>query len=152
VGDEKQAILSFQGAVPKKLDEMRRQFESAYAAIGADWRYLRFEHSFRSGPNVLGAVNEVFAARDVYASVTTDAAGIAPHLSLPDAAPGVVEIWPLMRPQDRREIVGWDAPFDALSLTSPQVRLAQRIARTIGDEIGRASCRERVWRSGGGGG
>jgi ATP-dependent helicase/nuclease subunit A len=135
VGDEKQSIFSFQGAVPKKFDEMRRHFEGAYAAIGADWRYLRFEHSFRSGENVLGAVNEVFAARDVYASVTTDEAGIAPHLSLPDAAPGVVEIWPLTRPQERREIEGWDAPFDALSLTSPQVRLAERIAKTIGEGI-----------------
>jgi ATP-dependent helicase/nuclease subunit A len=135
VGDEKQSIFSFQGAVPKKFDDMRRHFERAYAAIGADWRYLRFEHSFRSGPNVLGAVNEVFAPRAVYASVTTDADGIAPHRPLPDAAPGVVEIWPLMRPQERREIEGWDAPFDALSLTSPQVRLAERIARTIGDGI-----------------
>jgi ATP-dependent helicase/nuclease subunit A len=135
VGDEKQSIFSFQGAVPRKFDEMRRYFASAYAAIGADWRYLRFEHSFRSGANVLGAVNEVFAARDVYASVTTDEAGIAPHLSLPDAAPGVVEIWPLLRPEVRREIEGWDAPFDALSLTSPQVRLAERIADTIGDGI-----------------
>jgi ATP-dependent helicase/nuclease subunit A len=43
----------------------------------------------------------VFAARAVYASVTTDEAGIAPHLPLPDAAPGVV-IWPLMRPEVRR--------------------------------------------------
>jgi ATP-dependent helicase/nuclease subunit A len=138
VGDEKQSIFSFQGAVPKKFDEMRRHFEGAYAAIGADWRYVRFEHSFRSGPNVLGAVNEVFAPRDVYSSVTTDEAGIAPHLSLPDAAPGLVEIWPLMRPQERREIEGWDAPFDALSVTSPQVRLAERIARTIGDGIATA--------------
>src|SRR5262249_19400378 len=89
----------------------------------------------RSGANVLGAVNEVFAAPDIYASVTTDTAGIAPHLSLPDAAPGVVEIWPLMRPEVRREIEGWDAPFDALSQTSPQVRLARRIADTIANGI-----------------
>jgi ATP-dependent helicase/nuclease subunit A len=143
VGDEKQSIFSFQGAVPKKFDEMRRHFEGAYVAIGAEWRYLRFEHSFRSGPNVLGAVNEVFASRAVYASVTTDEAGIAPHLALPDAAPGVVEIWPLMRPQDRREIEGWDAPFDALSVTSPQVRLARRIADTIANGIAR---RERLGR------
>src|SRR4029077_15866362 len=55
--------------------------------------------------------------------------------SLPAAAPGLFEIWPLMRPQERREIEGWDAPFDALSLTSPQVRLAERIARTNGGWI-----------------
>src|SRR5712671_4446465 len=131
VGDEKQSIFSFQGAVPRKFDEMRRHFERAHTAIGSRWRYVRFDHSFRSGPNVLGAVNEVFRGRDVYASVTSDDAGIAEHRSLPDAAPGLVEIWPLMRPPERRETEGWDAPFDALALTSPQVRLAQRIAETI---------------------
>src|SRR3981189_2630832 len=110
---------------------MRRHFERAHTAIGSRWRYVRFCPAFRSGPNVLGAVNEVFRARDVYASVTSDDVGIAEHRSLPDAAPGLVEIWPLMRPPERRETEGWDAPFDALALTSPQVRLAQRIAETI---------------------
>src|SRR6201999_4539016 len=76
VGDEKQSIFSFQGAVPRKFDEMRRQFEQAFRSIGADWRYVRFEHSFRSGPNVLGAVNEVFGPREVYVSVTSDDAGV----------------------------------------------------------------------------
>ena len=135
VGDEKQSIFSFQGAVPRKFDDMRRHFEQAHAAIGAEWRFVRFGHSFRSGPNVLGAVDEVFGREHIYASVTSDEAGFDPHLSLPDAAPGLVEIWPLMRPPERREIEGWDAPFDALSLTSPQVRLARRIADTIAQGI-----------------
>ncbi|HUI97701.1 MAG TPA: double-strand break repair helicase AddA [Xanthobacteraceae bacterium] len=135
VGDEKQSIFSFQGAVPRKFDEMRRHFEGNFSAIGLGWRYVRFHHSFRSGANVLGAVNEVFRARAVYSGVTTDEGGIAPHEWLPDAAPGLVEIWPLTRPADKREIEGWDAPFDAVSQTSPQVRLAQRIAATIGDGI-----------------
>jgi ATP-dependent helicase/nuclease subunit A len=137
VGDEKQSIFSFQGAVPRKFDEMRRHFEQAYGAIGVPWRYVRFAHSFRSGPNVLGAVNEVFSAQAVYAGVTSDATGISLHEALPDAAPGLVEIWPLLRPQERREIEGWDAPFDALALTSPQVRLARRIAATIDEGIAR---------------
>src|SRR5262249_9445964 len=85
VGDEKQSIFSLQGAVPKKFDEMRRQFERAYEAIGFGWRYVRFDHSFRSGPNVLGAVNEVFRRQTVAVSVTSDADGVAPHLALPDA-------------------------------------------------------------------
>jgi ATP-dependent helicase/nuclease subunit A len=137
VGDEKQSIFSFQGAVPRKFDEMRRHFESAYAAIGADWRYLRFGHSFRSGPNIMGAVNAVFETQAIAASLTTDAASVATHESLPDAAPGLVEIWPMIRPPERREIEGWDAPFDALSLASPQARLARRIADTVADGIRR---------------
>src|SRR5215472_8907299 len=135
VGDEKQSIFSFQGAVPRKFDEMRRHFADAFVAIGGGWRFVRFHHSFRSGANVLGAVTEVFSRRDVAMSVTSDAAGVAPHLSLPDAAPGLVEIWPVVQPQVRNEIEGWDAPFDAVAVTSPQVRLARRIADTIADGI-----------------
>ena len=135
VGDEKQSIFSFQGAVPKKFEEMRYHFERAYTAIGFGWRYVRFAHSFRSGPNVLGAVNEVFSRRAISVSVTSDEAGVAPHLALPDAAPGMVEIWPVMQPEARKDIEGWDAPFDAVSLTSPQVRLARKIADTIADGI-----------------
>jgi len=135
VGDEKQSIFSFQGAVPRKFDEMRRHFADAYAAIGADWRYVRFGHSFRSGPNIMGAVNAVFETQAIAASLTTDAVSVATHESLPDAAPGLVEIWPVLRPPAKRAIEGWDAPFDALAQTSPQVRLARRIAATIADGI-----------------
>jgi ATP-dependent helicase/nuclease subunit A len=136
VGDEKQSIFSFQGAVPRKFDDMRWRFEQAHVAIGAGWRFVRFGHSFRSGPNVLAAVDEVFSRPDIYPSVTSDQEGFDPHLSLPDAAPGLVEIWPIVRPPERRDIEGWDAPFDALSQTSPQVRLAHRIAETIAQGIG----------------
>ena len=48
--------------------------------------------------------------------------------ALPDAAPGLVEIWPLIKPDEKREIEAWDAPFDALTETSPQV--AARGARS----------------------
>jgi ATP-dependent helicase/nuclease subunit A len=137
VGDEKQSIFSFQGAVPRKFDEMRRHFAGAYAAIGAEWRYVRFGHSFRSGPNIMGAVNAVFEPQAIAASLTTDAVSVATHEALPDAAPGLVEIWPVLRPPEKRAIEGWDAPFDALTQASPQVRLARRIAATIAEGIAR---------------
>ena len=80
VGDEKQSIFSFQGAAPREFDEMRRAFRARSSTRpSCDWRYLRFDHSFRSGANVLGAVDEVFSAREVFASVTTDEAGVPPH-------------------------------------------------------------------------
>ena len=50
---------------------------------------------------------------------------------MPDAAPGLVELWPLIEPADRREIEGWDAPFDTESEQSPRVQLAQRIAKHV---------------------
>jgi len=131
VGDEKQSIFSFQGAAPKAFDEMRRLFASQFDTPEQGWRYLRFHHSFRSGENVLGSVDQVFAARETYVSVTTDEAGIPPHIALPNVAPGLVELWPLMAPAEKREIEGWDAPFDTLSEESPRVLLARRIAAHV---------------------
>jgi len=115
VGDEKQSIFSFQGAAPLAFDEMRREFAKQFETPELGWRYLRFHHSFRSGANVLGGVDRVFAAQDIFVSVTADEAGVPPHISLPDAAPGLVELWPLIAPAERREIEGWDAPFDTES-------------------------------------
>ncbi len=137
VGDEKQSIFSFQGAAPHAFDEMRRLFARRFDIPEQGWRFLRFHHSFRSGVNVLGGVDRVFSAREVYESVTTDAVGIPKHESLPNAAPGLVEIWPLIKPAERREIEGWDAPFDTLSEESPQVLLARRIAATVRRSIAR---------------
>jgi ATP-dependent helicase/nuclease subunit A len=131
VGDEKQSIFSFQGAAPLAFDQMRREFAGQFDTPEQGWRYLRFHHSFRSGEAVLGGVDRVFSAREIYASVTTDEAGIPPHMSLPDAAPGLVELWPLAAPAERKEIEGWDAPFDTESEVSPRVVLARRIAAHV---------------------
>jgi ATP-dependent helicase/nuclease subunit A len=131
VGDEKQSIFSFQGAAPKEFDEMRRRFERQFDRPDQGWRHLRFHHSFRSGENVLGSVDRVFQPREIYLSITADEVGIPEHQPLPDAAPGLVEIWPLIKPAERSEVEGWDAPFDTLSEESPQVVLARRIAAHV---------------------
>jgi ATP-dependent helicase/nuclease subunit A len=131
VGDEKQSIFSFQGAVPREFDAMRRTFAAAFAPPELGWRYVRFLHSFRSGANVLGAVDRVFSDEEIYVSVTPDDAGVPPHEALPGTPPGLVEIWEPIKADEKREIEGWEAPFDALAETSPQVRLAQQIAATI---------------------
>jgi len=64
-------------------------------------------------------------------SVTSDKDGFPAHIALPDAPPGTVEIWEPLEPDDRTAIEGWQAPFDVVSETSPRVKLAQRIARTV---------------------
>ncbi len=129
VGDEKQSIYSFQNAAPKEFAAMRRYFERAHAASGLAFVPGRLEHSFRSGAGILAAVDLVFA--DIAGSVTSDGDGFPPHIALPDAPPGMVEIWEPIEPDERPEIEGWDAPFDTVSETSPRVKLAQRIAVTV---------------------
>jgi ATP-dependent helicase/nuclease subunit A len=131
VGDEKQSIYSFQNAAPREFAEMRRYFASKHKAAGLEFVYREFKHSFRSGISVLAAVDEVFKSTTMAASVSSDASGFPPHIALPDAPAGVVEIWEPEKPDERREIEGWDAPFDQVNETSPRVKLARRIARTV---------------------
>ena len=130
VGDDKQSIFSFQGAAPLKFTEMRIAFERAFNAALLPWRSLRFEASFRSGETVLGAVDDVFHRPQAFAGLTADPVETV-HRALPGAAPGLVEIWSLLQADGKREIEGWDAPFDTLTATSPQVRLGRKIANTV---------------------
>jgi ATP-dependent helicase/nuclease subunit A len=131
VGDEKQSIFSFQDAAPRAFAEMLVYFRRAHETSGLQLIRREFKHSFRSGPNILAAVDKVFEPRHIYASVTTDIGGVPPHIALPNAAPGLVEIWDTIKAQEKRDIEAWDAPFDELTETSPQILLAARIARTI---------------------
>jgi len=110
---------------------MRRHFERAHRASGRAFVFREFKHSFRSGENILAAVDAVFKDEALAASVSSDAGAFPPHIALPDAAPGFVEIWEPAEPDKGAEIEGWDAPFDQVSETSPRVKLARRIARTV---------------------
>jgi ATP-dependent helicase/nuclease subunit A len=130
VGDEKQSIFSFQNAAPREFAAMRDYFRKRHRDSGLDFEYRQLEHSFRSCESVLNAVDLVF--KDIGPSVTSDSeGGIPPHIALPDAQPGVVEIWDTIKPEKREPIEGWDAPFDTVSEVSPRVLLARRIARTV---------------------
>lgn len=131
VGDDKQSIFSFQGAAPEKFSEMQRSFGRDFEAADLELRAVKLQTSFRSGAIVLKAVDRVFEHQTVHKSLTSDAAGIPPHIALPDTAPGCVDIWPLTRPDPKEKPEGWDAPFDTQSETSPQIRLARRIARNV---------------------
>ena len=130
VGDEKQSIFSFQGASPREFAAMRRHFETAHRHASLDFVVTDFKHSFRSGPNVLGAVDTVFAQAHAYAGLSANSAAPV-HEALPDKAPGLVEIWGLEKSDDRDTIEGWDAPFDTQTVTSGVAKLASRIAATV---------------------
>jgi ATP-dependent helicase/nuclease subunit A len=131
VGDEKQSIFSFQGAAPREFAERRSRFSSRFTAAGLDFESISFTYSFRSGAGVLRAVERAFQSPDVYKSITTDQDGMPPHLALDDAGPSLIELWPLAEADDRNDIEGWRAPFDGVSVTSPEVKLSRRIQAEI---------------------
>ena len=53
------------------------------------------------------------------------------HNSLEDSGPGVIDLWELQLPDGKQDLEGWRAPFDAVSETSPEVKLAKRIQAEI---------------------
>jgi ATP-dependent helicase/nuclease subunit A len=130
VGDEKQSIFSFQGAAPREFAAMRSHFEALHKAAQLEFVSTEFKHSFRSGENVLGAVDTVFLPPAAHAGLT--ALPEAPvHEALPQAAPGLVELWEPMTTDKRSDVEPWDAPFDTERSSSGVVKLARRIAKHV---------------------
>ena len=56
---------------------------------------------------------------------------IPSHHSLEDAGPDLIDLWEPQLPDDKQDLEGWRAPFDAVSETSPEVKLARRIQAEI---------------------
>jgi ATP-dependent helicase/nuclease subunit A len=133
VGDDKQSIFSFQGALPEAFARKRRGFQHAYGAAGLRFLPIEFKHSFRSVQVVLDAVDLVFKAPGALRGLDDPVAPV--HTAVRHNAPGLVEIWPLIEPEKNAAVEGWDAPFDTTSETSPRVTLARRIAKGVGSWI-----------------
>jgi ATP-dependent helicase/nuclease subunit A len=131
VGDEKQSIFSFQGAAPREFDSRRRGLEQRFRDAGLKFDPVSFTYSFRSGPAILQSVDYVFRDEAIYRSIHSAETGYPVHNSLPDAGPGLIDLWELAEPDDKQDIEGWRAPFDGVSITSPEVKLARRIQAEI---------------------
>jgi ATP-dependent helicase/nuclease subunit A len=149
VGDEKQSIFSFQGAAPREFDLQGRALERKFTEARLQFQRLAFKHSFRSGTAILQSVDHVFRDETIYRSIHAEHA-YPLHEALPDAGPSLIDLWALELPDPRQDIEGWRAPFDAVSETSPEVRLARRIQAAIkaliaeGTMTGNAGSRRRL--------
>lgn len=130
VGDEKQSIFSFQGADPKEFASNRLHFKMLHERAELAFEGIEFKTSFRSGANVLGAVDTVFKSETAHAGLSADNVGPV-HVSLPDKAPGLVELWDLTEADLIEKKPAWQAPFDLQTARSAPAKLAERIANTI---------------------
>ncbi len=131
VGDEKQSIFSFQGAAPQEFDLRRRDLKKRFEDAGLKFDPVSFNYSFRSGPAILQSVDHVFREEIVYRSIHSPDIGYPIHHSLTDAGPSQIEFWDLAERDEREDIEGWRAPFDGVSVTSPEVKLSRRIQLEI---------------------
>ena len=130
VGDEKQSIYSFQGADPAAFERMRNQFSEKAAQAGQGWRSVEMPLSFRSVWAVLKTVDRVFTPAEAADGLTFGERPLR-HLSHRIGQAGLIELWPPVTPADEPDLDPWDAPLDRIPATSPQVRLANRIADQI---------------------
>jgi ATP-dependent helicase/nuclease subunit A len=131
VGDEKQSIFSFQGAAPHEFDARRRALRKKFEDAGLKFDPISFTYSFRSGPAILQSVDHVFRDETIYRSIHSAENGYPIHHSLADAGPSLIDLWELQHPDEKQDIEGWRAPFDGMSQTSPEVKLAKRIQAEI---------------------
>ncbi|TXJ17430.1 MAG: double-strand break repair helicase AddA, partial [Afipia sp.] len=131
VGDEKQSIFSFQGAAPREFDSRRRDIKTRFEDAQLKFESVEFKHSFRSGWAILQSVDHVFREASIFKSIHAISNGYPVHDALGDAAPALVDLWELEKPNERKTGKGWTVALDAVSETDPEVRLAQRVRGEI---------------------
>lgn len=138
VGDRKQSIYSFQGADPDVFEIVHDELQTRIAAAGQAFNDVDFTVSFRATAEILTAVDTVFHD-DAVARQGLDGKRKKTllHESNRRGEPGLVDIWPLIEPEDREEQQPWMAPVDREPANSPRRRLAQKIAGTVKSWIGR---------------
>ncbi|MFT0859321.1 double-strand break repair helicase AddA [Ancylobacter sp. G4_0304] len=132
VGDEKQSIFSFQGADPGRFDAVRREWLEL--APPEHFRHIELQHSFRSAPGILEAVDTVFTASDAHRGLSAE---LKPpvHAAIHAALPALVEIWEPEAPSEKVDVDQWRRPLDAPGADDPVARLAANIAGHIRQRI-----------------
>lgn len=139
VGDQKQSIYSFQGADAALFKEKEARLGKK---IGATQRYenVPLKASFRTASPVLSFVDALFSRDEVIENVSIETP--LEHFCTRDGAAGLVELWPLVPRPETEKPDPWDAPLDARPAESPPRKLAEDVARTIAEWIGKGEILE----------
>ncbi len=131
VGDEKQSIYSFQGAAPDAFSASRREFATRARDADRPFDDVKLNLSFRSTTAVLSSVDKVFADPILRGRILADPTDYTDHTAARAAAPGLVEVWPMIQAEKLEPPEDWTAPIDRASAAAPWVRLAGKIAEEI---------------------
>ncbi len=134
VGDEKQSIYSFQGAVPAEFGRQGRLFRDKAAAAGKAWHPIDLNLSFRSTAPVLESVDRVFSNPIAAEGLTGDGALIV-HFSHRVDDAGHVELWEGEETEKPEPSGPFDPLGDRIRPGEAATALADRIAETIQEWI-----------------
>ncbi|MDB5538675.1 MAG: hypothetical protein JWQ89_402 [Devosia sp.] len=130
VGDQKQSIFSFQGAEPEVFIDAGRKYAFSAKAVDVEVDHVPLRHSFRTLPNVLAAVDQVFKRPDLQAGALEDEGLL--HETARAEGGGMVTLWPPIKDSaEETDPDNWPTlPPDAVT-RSAQRQVAERIAKTI---------------------
>jgi ATP-dependent helicase/nuclease subunit A len=129
VGDEKQSIFSFQGADPSGFARQGAYFEQMVKAIDGQFARVPMTLSWRSAPQILNAVDVLFADNAIRDGVTADNQPVE-HSAERAEAIGHVEIWPaIATARTAHDIEAWQIPEMA------EAGGRQKLAHAIADKI-----------------
>lgn len=107
VGDVKQSIFRFQGAVPQQFLELQ---EALQRWAGSAYRPVEMTHNFRSGAAVLAAVDAVFSGT-VSGAVQGEEGRDWPGHTAVAAGGARVEVWPLVPKGESPRVEPWALPW-----------------------------------------
>ncbi|WP_339915234.1 double-strand break repair helicase AddA [uncultured Brevundimonas sp.] len=142
VGDEKQSIFSFQGAAPERLLAESQTYRRLAEAAGRSFETVELLQSWRSTPEVLAFVDQVFAVPD-HARALSPGRGeigdrvdvVVRHTAGRADGPGSVDLWPEEKEDPAEDRRAWDDPLDAGAGQGARRRVAERIVAEVRDIV-----------------
>jgi ATP-dependent helicase/nuclease subunit A len=136
VGDPKQSIYAFQGADPERFLNEARVLEKRSRKAKQSFAAPELRTSFRSAPEVLRAVDAVFAdPRRCLVAGEPGKHDEVVHLAAREQEGGVVEVWPLAMRPVAQPAVAWDAPMDVETGVTVHAQLSKAIAKRVKEMI-----------------
>ena len=138
VGDEKQSIYSFQGAVPAWFSRVKREIAARAGGAGQAFSDVELTVSFRSTPDVVSAVDEIFKPISAHTGLSAEVKAPV-HETVRRGEPGMVVVWPMEASPQQAEPGEWAEPLDHIGESAPEAVLANRIAETIRSWLGPSS-------------
>ncbi|MGV9005832.1 MAG: double-strand break repair helicase AddA [Brevundimonas sp.] len=136
VGDEKQSIYSFQGARPERLRQEAQVYDSLVTGSGGIFEGVDLARSWRSTPEVLAFVDQLFDDFDRQAALVGEGvAAIPPHVATRVDDHGTIDLIPLFLDEKPGERDAWDDPVDQESVVGGRKQLAARLARDIRAQV-----------------